>query len=102
MKHCEKCGCDYDETDQDPVCGCGVRAEVYESIEWRVFAPRSWPTPGSLVLLSDGKWSYQLGSWQKAGLLMKTPAGTAFATKEALMVEFRYWTVLGEFSAVTA
>lgn len=78
-----------------------VEKQVIDSIEWYSLGPDSWPTPGSLVLLSDGKWSYQLGSWQKAGLIMKSPAGTAFATKEALMVEFRYWTELGEFSAVT-
>lgn len=100
MRTCEKCGMNYDETDQDPVCGCGLRAERFDSIAWNTFAPRSWPTAGSLVLLSDGKWSYQLGSWQKAGLLMKTPAGSSFVTKEALMVEFRYWTELGEFGAV--
>ncbi len=102
MKFCEKCGCSYDETEQDPVCGCGMRAERFESIAWRAFAPRSWPVPGSLVLLTDGKWSYVLGSWQKAGLLMKSPAGTTFVTKEALLVEFLYWTELKSFKAVEA
>ncbi len=65
MKVCEKCGLDYNETDQEIVCGCGVRENCWVSV-WKPKSFRAGQQVGFMAGLAVG---ITLGVAFAAGLL---------------------------------